>query len=103
MSEQKFDVVALGELLIDFAPVSTDESGYPTIKAQPQNAVSWLVETLKTALTGDYGLTSVTAPIPLPHPALPETAAESGASSNRRAATAGSASSESNLSPCEED
>ncbi len=36
----------------------------------------WLVETLKTALTGDYGLTSVTAPIPLPHPALPETAAE---------------------------
>ena len=36
----------------------------------------WLAETLKTALTGDYGLTSVTAPIPLPHPALPETAAE---------------------------
>ena len=36
----------------------------------------WLVETLKTALTGDYGLTSVTAPIPLPRLAVPETAAE---------------------------
>lgn len=33
-----YDVVALGELLIDFAPVSTDESGYPTIKAQPGGA-----------------------------------------------------------------
>ena len=29
------DVVALGELLIDFAPVSTDAAGYPTLAAQP--------------------------------------------------------------------
>ena len=28
------DVVALGELLIDFAPVSTDAAGYPTLAAQ---------------------------------------------------------------------
>ena len=27
------DVVALGELLIDFAPVSTDAAGYPTLAA----------------------------------------------------------------------
>ena len=32
------DVVALGELLIDFAPVSADEAGYPTLKAQPGGA-----------------------------------------------------------------
>lgn len=38
---------------------------------------SWLVETLKTTLTGDYGtVTRVIAPIPLPRLALPETAAE---------------------------
>lgn len=27
-----------GELLIDFAPVSTDDAGYPTLKAQPGGA-----------------------------------------------------------------
>lgn len=32
------DVVAIGELLIDFAPVSTDDAGYPTLKAQPGGA-----------------------------------------------------------------
>ena len=32
------DVVALGELLIDFAPVYTDDAGYPTLKAQPGGA-----------------------------------------------------------------
>ena len=32
------DVVALGELLIDFAPVTTDESGYPTLAAKPGGA-----------------------------------------------------------------
>ena len=32
------DVVALGELLIDFAPVSLDGSGYPTLKANPGGA-----------------------------------------------------------------
>jgi len=34
-----YDVIALGELLIDFAPVSTDENGYPTLAANPGGAV----------------------------------------------------------------
>ena len=34
------DVVALGELLIDFAPVSTDAAGYPTVPAV-RRAISW--------------------------------------------------------------
>ena len=33
-----YDVIALGELLIDFAPVSTDEAGYPTLAAKPGGA-----------------------------------------------------------------
>ena len=33
-----FDVVAIGELLIDFAPVSTDKDGYPTLAAKPGGA-----------------------------------------------------------------
>jgi len=33
-----YDVVAIGELLIDFAPVSTDEAGYPTMAAKPGGA-----------------------------------------------------------------
>lgn len=37
---------------------------------------SWLVEAVKTVLTGDYGLTKVTAPIPLPPLAAPATAAQ---------------------------
>ena len=36
----------------------------------------WLVETAKTLLTGDYGLTRVAAPIPLPPAGAPETAAD---------------------------
>ena len=32
------DVVALGELLIDFAPQSTNESGYPVLSANPGGA-----------------------------------------------------------------
>ena len=36
----------------------------------------WLVETVKTLLTGDYGLTRVAAPIPLPPAGAPETAAD---------------------------
>ena len=32
------DVVALGELLIDFAPRGADESGYPILAAQPSGA-----------------------------------------------------------------
>ena len=30
-----YDVTALGEMLIDFAPVSTDADGYPTLAAKP--------------------------------------------------------------------
>ncbi len=33
-----FDVVALGELLIDFASLETDGDGYPTMKANPGGA-----------------------------------------------------------------
>ena len=33
-----FDVVALGELLIDFAPKSVDAAGYPTLAANPGGA-----------------------------------------------------------------
>lgn len=36
----------------------------------------WLVETVKTVLTGDYGLTKIVAPIPLPPLAAPATAAQ---------------------------
>ena len=32
------DVIALGELLIDFAPVEKDESGYPVLAAKPGGA-----------------------------------------------------------------
>ena len=54
------DVVALGELLIDFAPVSTDESGYPTLKAQPGGAPGNFLAALtkygcSTALLGKVG------------------------------------------------
>lgn len=31
----KYDVVALGELLIDFAPFSTNDAGYPVLSANP--------------------------------------------------------------------
>ena len=36
--EAVYDVVALGELLIDFTPVSTDGAGHPTLKANPGGA-----------------------------------------------------------------
>lgn len=54
------DVVALGELLIDFAPVSTDEGGYPTLKAQPGGAPGNFLAALQkygctTALIGKVG------------------------------------------------
>lgn len=54
------DVVALGELLIDFAPASTDESGYPTLKAQPGGAPGNFLAALQkygcsTALLGKVG------------------------------------------------
>ena len=31
-------IVAMGEMLIDFAPVAADAAGYPTLKAQPGGA-----------------------------------------------------------------
>ena len=54
------DVVALGELLIDFAPVSTDEAGYPTLKAQPGGAPGNFLAALQkygcsTAMIGKVG------------------------------------------------
>ena len=30
-----YDVIALGEMLIDFAPHSVNESGYPVLSANP--------------------------------------------------------------------
>ena len=41
--EAVYDVVALGELLIDFTPVSTDGAGCPTLKANPggRRAIFW--------------------------------------------------------------
>lgn len=55
-----YDVVALGELLIDFVPVSTDEAGYPTLKAQPGGAPGNFLAALQqygcsTALIGKVG------------------------------------------------
>ena len=54
------DVVALGELLIDFATVSTDGSGYPTMAAHPGGAPANFLAVLtkygyKTALLGKVG------------------------------------------------
>lgn len=54
------DVAALGELLIDFAPVSTDDAGYPTLKAQPGGAPGNFLAALQkygcsTALLGKVG------------------------------------------------
>ncbi len=54
------DVVALGELLIDFATVSTDEAGYPTMAAHPGGAPANFLAALakfgaKTALLGKVG------------------------------------------------
>ena len=54
------DVVALGELLIDFAPVSTDADGYPTMAAHPGGAPANFLAALtkygaKTAFLGKVG------------------------------------------------
>ena len=35
---KQYDVIALGELLIDFAPYSTNEAGYPILSANPGGA-----------------------------------------------------------------
>ncbi len=55
-----FDVVALGELLIDFAAKSTDTSGYPTLAANPGGAPGNFLAALnaygkKTAFLGKVG------------------------------------------------
>lgn len=54
------DVVALGELLIDFATQSTDSDGYPTMAAHPGGAPANFLAALtkfgaKTALMGKVG------------------------------------------------
>ena len=54
------DVVALGELLIDFACVNTDAEGYPTMAAHPGGAPANFLAALakfgaKTALLGKIG------------------------------------------------
>ena len=54
------DVVALGELLIDFATVSTDAEGYPTMAAHPGGAPANCLAALtkfgaNTALLGKVG------------------------------------------------
>lgn len=54
------DIVALGELLIDFACLSTDEDGYPTMAAHPGGAPANFLAALskfgaKTALIGKVG------------------------------------------------
>ncbi len=54
------DVTALGELLIDFAPKSVDEAGYPTLAANPGGAPGNFLAALnkygcKTAMIGKVG------------------------------------------------
>ena len=54
------DVVALGELLIDFATIGTDAEGYPTMAAHPGGAPANFLAALtkygcKTALLGKVG------------------------------------------------
>ena len=55
-----FDVVGLGELLIDFTCDKTDESGYPTLSAHPGGAPGNFLAALsaygcKTAMIGKVG------------------------------------------------
>lgn len=55
-----YDITALGELLIDFAPVSTDEAGYPTMAAHPGGAPANFLAAInmlggKTAFLGKVG------------------------------------------------
>ena len=55
-----FAVVALGELLIDFAPSSVNESGYPVLSANPGGAPGNFLAALnrygcKTAMIGKVG------------------------------------------------
>ena len=55
-----YDVIALGELLIDFAPKSVNESGYPVLSANPGGAPGNFLAALnkygcKTAMIGKVG------------------------------------------------
>ena len=55
-----YDVVALGELLIDFAPKAVNEAGYPTVAANPGGAPGNFLAALtkygfKTAMIGKVG------------------------------------------------
>ena len=55
-----YDVIALGELLIDFAAKSTDAAGYPTLAANPGGAPGNFLAALnaygkKTAFLGKVG------------------------------------------------
>lgn len=55
-----YDVVALGELLIDFASISTDSEGFPTLAAHPGGAPANFLAAIntfggKTALIGKVG------------------------------------------------
>ena len=55
-----YDVVALGELLIDFAAVGTDSEGYPTMAAHPGGAPANFLAALsafgaRTAMIGKVG------------------------------------------------
>lgn len=56
------DVVALGELLIDFAPKSVNENGYPILSANPGGAPGNFLAALNkygcsTAMIGKVGMT----------------------------------------------
>jgi sugar/nucleoside kinase (ribokinase family) len=55
-----YDVTAIGELLIDFASISLDRDGYPTLKAQPGGAPANYLAALaaygmKTAMLAKVG------------------------------------------------
>ena len=55
-----YDVVALGELLVDFALTDTDGEGYPTLKANPGGAPGNFLAALSrygasTAFVGKVG------------------------------------------------
>ena len=57
---KQYDVVALGELLIDFAPKATNEAGYPVLSANPGGAPGNFLAALnqygcKTAMIGKVG------------------------------------------------
>lgn len=57
---KQYDVIALGELLIDFAPYSTNEAGYPILSANPGGAPGNFLAALarygcKTAMIGKVG------------------------------------------------